>query len=282
MDGTKVRNDVIAVTDAQAAGAMVWWELSGLVETEKLRTAWAAARLPDIVPDDTAPTAALRRAVNELAEQRKLVRPLAGRDGYSLVEETAEGSSLAYAQQVVATVDSVGRLVLSPADSPLAEQIMDSYAKHLEHLVPSDVSQVLVSLAESQQALSLRGRGGFYFLPPAGLEKFRAAARVLRTVSSHVCYEIPAMRSDRAVEAILAAVEREALAEATTIEKAIDEGMGARALRGKADHVAQVERKVAIYERLLGTSLVDLQERLQTLRARLSEAAIVATTTEAK
>ena len=278
-NGTVTRSDVFAVVDGTAqAGSLTWWELSGLVDVEQLRVAWQAAGLDiAMVPKDVAPKTALKRAVETLAEQRKLVRPLAGREGYSLVEETATGETLAYQQSVVATVDDGGALKIEPADGPLAVAIQASYQRHLVNLVPSDISSLLVHFCESLDAVALRARGGFYFLPPASVDKFRLAAEVIRSVGAHVCYEIPALRTESAVQAILAAVEREASAEIEEFESILSNvEAGPRALKTKAKQCDRVASKVAGYEALLGTSLVELQERLSGLRSRLAEAAILA------
>ena len=156
--GLITNKDFIAVTDGTPqAGSLTWWELSGLVDVEQLRVAWQAAGLDiALVPKDVAPKTALKRAVETLAEQRKLVRPLAGREGYSLVEETATGETLAYQQSVVATVDDVGALKIEPADGPLAVAIQASYQRHLVNLVPSDISSLLVHFCESPVRQSLR------------------------------------------------------------------------------------------------------------------------------
>ena len=277
--GLVTNKDFLAVTDGTPqAGSLVWWELSGLVDAAALRGAWAAAGLEDgLVPEDPAPRTALRRAVETLAEQRKLVRPLAGREGFSLVEETAEGEALSYKQSVVAIVDAVGQLKVEPAEGALADSIKASYQRHLDNLVPSDISSLLVHYCESLDAVALRARGGFYFLPPASVEKFRVAAQVIRSVGAHVCYEIPALRTESAVQAILAAVEREAAAEIEEFEAILtNTETGPRALKTKAKQCDRVASKVAGYETLLGTSLVELQERLSGLRSRLAEAAILA------
>ena len=255
--GLVTNKDFLAVTDGTPqAGSLVWWELSGLVDAAALRVVWAAAGLEDeMVPEDPAPRTALRRAVETLAEQRKLVRPLAGREGYSLVEESAEGETLSYKQSVVATVDALGQLKVEPAKGALADGIKASYQRHLDNLVPSDISGLLVRFSESLDAVALRARGGFYFLPPASVEKFRVAAQVIRSVGAHVCYEIPALRTESAVQAILAAVEREAAAEIEEFEAVLtNTEAGPRALKTKARQCDQVANKVAGYETLLAPS----------------------------
>ena len=282
--GIITSKDFLAVPEGTPqAGAMIWWELSGLVDVLQLRTAWQAAGLDImLVPEDVAPKQALRRAVETLAEQRKLVRPLAGREGFSLVEETAEGEPLAYKQSVVATVDTLGQLKVEPPEGALADTIKASYQRHLDNLVPSDISGLLVRFCESLDAVALRARGGFYFLPPASVDKFRIAAQVVRSVGAHVCYEIPALRTESAVQAILAAVEREASAEIEEFESILaNVEAGPRALKTKARQCDRVACKVANYEALLGASLAELQERLSGLRSRLAEAAILAQTEDA-
>jgi hypothetical protein len=278
-----IRNeDFIAVTDATPqAGAMIFWELSGMVDAQALRKAWAAAGLDAaLVPDDPAPKTALKRAVDTLAEKRKLVRPV--QNGYSLVEESETGEKLDYKQQVTATLDSVGILKVDPAEGTLADLIRASYQSHLEQLVPSDISGLLVDLCDSLLAVALRARGGFYFLPPDSVGKFQAAVCVLRSVSSHLCYEIPALKTESAVQAILAAVEREASAEIEEFEAILtNTEAGPRALKTKVRQCSGVAEKVAAYEKLLGLSLVELQDRLSGLRSRLTEASLMASEAEA-
>jgi hypothetical protein len=285
--GLITNKDFLAVTDGTPqAGSLVWWELSGLVDAQALRTAWDAAGLDAaLVPEDPPPRTALKCAVETLAEQRKLVRPLAGREGYSLVEETAEGEALSYKQSVVATVNDLGQLKVElvsatevqSASGSLAESIKASYQRHLDNLVPSDISTLLVRFTESLDAVALRARGGFYFLPPASVDKFRLAAQVIRSVGAHVCYEIPALRTESAVQAILAAVEREAAAEIAEFELILtNTEAGPRALKTQSKKCDRVATKVASYEALLGTSLVELQERLAGLRSRLAEATLLA------
>lgn len=280
--GLITNKDFVTVTDSTPqAGAVVWWELSGMVDAEKLRGAWQAAGLDGaLVPEDPSPKTALKRAVDTLAEKRKLVRPFQG--GYSLVDEIESGERLEYSQAVNATLDSVGNLKVEPAEGKLADLICASYQAHLEQLVPADISGLLVRTCESLNAVALRARGGFYFLPPDAVGKFRAAVCVLRSVSSHLVYELPALKTESAVAAILAAVEREASAEIEEFEAILLAGaVGPRALKSKVRKCAGVADKVAEYEQLLGLSMTELQERLAGLRSRLTEASLLAAEAEA-
>lgn len=279
-DSTRQINDLVGVPDAgtSTAGAIVWWALSGAVDVDRLRQAWEAAGLdPSNVPDAPAPSVALRRAVHELSESRRLARPLEGRKGYSLVAERASGETLDYAQELTATVDDDGILSIAPWDHTLASELRAAYHRNREALTIPDISKLLIDFCDALGAVGLRERGGMYFVPNAKVNAYRAAARVLRAVSSHVCYEVPAMRSAEAVAAILDAVKREAAQAQAELEAILDAAeVGERGLRSKVRDVEALERKVAAYEDLLGESMPAIHTRLSDLRARLAEAAIVA------
>jgi len=277
---THIRHDVIGVLDGQAAGALVWWELSGDVSRDALIGAWKAAGLDDgKVPDPVSPREALKRALDDMRERHLLVRPLAGARGYSLVEERAEDQKLEYAQQLTVQVDEAGALVFEPTIHPKQAEVVRRHFEQQWILTPADISGMLLRFCEGLDSVPMRSRGGFYFLPPSGVEKFRLAAQVLRLVSSHSLYEVPAMKSAEAVTAILAAVQHEAEAEAAAMVEILDSGeAGARALRSQSKRCERTETKLARYEELLGQRLPELQARLSTLRSRLTEAALVAST----
>lgn len=277
---THIRHDVIGVLDGQAAGGLVWWELSGDLDRARLAEAWARAGLDDgQIPDPVSPREALKRAMEDMRERHLLVRPLAGVRGYSLVEERAEGEKLDYAQRLTVQVDDGGILAFEPADHAQREKVTAGYIGHQITLSPNDISGMLLRFCEGHDSVPMRARGGFYFLPPAGVERFRRAAQALRQVSGHSLYEVPAMKSEQAVEAILAAIKHEAEAEAQAMVQILDSGeAGARSLRSQSRRCERAETKLARYEELLGQKLPELQSRLSTLRSRLTEAALVAST----
>ena len=273
---TRLTNVVAVTENVPEAGIISWWTLSGVVNADALRNAWTAAGLdPKLCPDNPSPECALHRAVKELGERHKLVRPLGKSKGWSVVDELASGDNLDYVQGVSAKVDIAGRVTIEPADHPRAAEILGAYQTHLDHLATTDVSTLLTRMASAVSAVGLRDTGGIYFIPRNRLDEWRKIVGAIRSVSSHNIYEVPALASDEAVRAILDAVEREAATDATALEEALDsDSIGARALESRAQHCAEVEEKVAGYEELLGRSLAGLTTRLASLRARLAEAAL--------
>lgn len=273
--------NVIAVTDGVSeAGAIVWWRLSGKVAADKLRAAWKERGLDiDIVPDNPSPEVSLHRAVCEQQEKRRLIRPLAGVRGWAIVDEHADDKTdkLDWNQTCTVKINVVGQVAIEPSDSVLAAEIMQDFHTGLENLDPQDISGWLVRLAREVDAVGLREGGGVYFVPRSELGTWRKMVDALRAVSAHSIYEIPALRSSEAVSAILDAVQSEAEQKVKTLEEILDDNkLGARGLRSKIESCANMERKVGAYEALLGQKLEAIRERLASLQARLSEAALAA------
>lgn len=268
---------VIAVPDVKEAGAIVMWWLSGTINAERLRAEWATAGLDvALVPDNPGVEAALRRAVGEQKEKRRLVRSLARMSGWAIVDEHASESEVAYRQECTIKADAVGRVVVEPQGHPLTQEIMAAFAGHLENLKTTDVSGWLSSLVRHLGAVALRDGGGVYFIPRDKLDAWRKMVGVVRSVSSHGIYEVPALLASEAVALVLRSIEYEAQAEAEAMEQKLDKELGARALETQVVRCSDVEKKVSGYEALLGTSMEVLKQRLSTLRSRLSEAALAA------
>jgi hypothetical protein len=272
--GTSVRTDVMAVTNSEGVGAMVWWELQGGVSMADLRAAWGRNGLDcSLIPTENPTRRALRRALDELPAKAHLVRPLANKQGFSLVAESGEGEALSYQQEVTVVLQDDQTLRITGAQPTLDDMIRANYVHALATFSSIEVSSILLRLVDTLSSVTLRDRGGFYFLPPASIATFRKAAQAFKEVSGCVCYEVPAMRSDEAVAAILAAVEKEALTEGQSLEQVLsDTEASARTLSTKSKAVARIEAKVASYETLLGAKLTDVQNALAALRAKLVEA----------
>lgn len=292
-EGSTVGRGLVAVTDGgiEEAGAMTYWSLSGEVKHGQLAEAWQAAGLdPAHLPDLPTPRAALGRAVAEVRARHRLSRRVTG--GWAIVEETErEAGLLRHEQTIKVGLDLVGRPVFEAPgrgwdneSRRLMEEIRTAFERALWNLSTGDVGGWLSAQVYRLGGIALRDTGGFYFVPHHSVEEWRAIVRALRASrSAATVYEIPALRTEGAVDAILAAVEREAAAEAGAIEEALEAGdMGVRALRSREAATTKMERKLASYESMLGRALPALQARLETVRAGLATAILAAEAEEAK
>lgn len=289
---TTVRG-VVAVTDADkaTAGCIVWWRLSGTIDAEVLRTEWLAKGLDhNELPDNPGPVTALRRACRTQCKDRVLVRPLGRGEGFAIVNEAVkrEDKDTPLDHEIIAlvTVNDVGRIdVRSPRKAPteaeakaidrIRTEIRHSYDHHLETLSSKDISVWLVNLMPRLDAVSLRDKGGVYFIPSHNVPRIEAAVSALRAVSEHRVHRVPAMRSEDAVDAILDAVDAEASSEAEGMEKELAAAsLGKRGFETRIERCDDTERKVARYEELLGRKLDTLRDRLVALRANLTVAMV--------
>ena len=279
-------NGLIAVTeDISTAGAIVWWKLSGSMSADRLREEWVAAGLePARMPSTPTPQVAMRRAVAEQREARRLVRSLERGKGYAIVDETAKGNELDYEVGLRIKLDQVGRLVFETdrgwdsAVRKVQEEIRDAFTRHQNEMSSYDMSEWLVSVMARLDGVSLREAGGVYFVPAHQVAAWGTMRRAIGAASdTNKLYEVPALKSTDAIEAVLDAISDEARREADQMERELEEnGMGARAIETRIARCEGVTSKVQRYEGLLGRRLEDLQGRLEALRANLTVAMVKA------
>lgn len=268
---------IVALQDSHAsAGIIVWWELSGCVDVDDLADAWSAdlaARAPSASEEDvdlpeapTLTTALQRAAYACLPDRRHLVRPLARRGAWEVVRESVvrepDGREhLEYARVAAGWVE--GGAVQLDGDSAFCEAVRAAVSHHGMWLTASDVSSWLLAQASTLDAVGLRSRGGFYFIPRDRVDAWERFARVLRTCSAHRLYQMPAMRSEEAVEAILSSLRGEALASLKATEDWLRAGTcSTRGLNATEAQLARLRAKLAHYCELLHVQVPDLDQRL--------------------
>lgn len=263
------------------AGLVTWWTLSGSVSVARLRAAWiAAGNDPAELPELPGPQVLLRRALMQYISDRRhtLLRPLP--DGeFAVVRERVvaadDGHDVEYETLFKAWIDSDcvvtdGSGEVDDAVDILFERAKQTYESH-------ELSSWFVRRVEAAQAVGLRDRGGIYFVPETAVEGWSAFAALVSGLSQAKIYEIPAMRTQSAVAAVLDAVQREAAQAAEALAQELAAGnLGAKALQGRVGRVEALARKVASYEALLGVQLGELQQRLVELNAKAVEAILVA------
>lgn len=270
---------IIAVTEnIEEAGAVLYWSLSGGLDADKFEAAWIAGGLDaNLLPETPTPETALRRALNEQKQHRRLVRPIKG--GWAVVDETDGAQGLEYRTRLTAHLNKIGHLRIDDPDDTDAEiigaDIATAYRRHQDMLTQNDISTWLVNMARKCQAVALRDRGGIYFIPHEALEHWRAMTGTLTDVSDHTCFEIPALKTEQAVDAILDAITREAEAVAADMEKELMEGdLKQRALQTRSRKCEEVMAKLNSYEKLLGKSLSTISDRVDTIQADLAAATL--------
>lgn len=281
---------IVTDTEVKAAGAVVFWRLSGAVNLEDLTAAWTGAGFdPDMLPANPTPAVALKRAMEEIKDKNHIVRPLPN-GGLALVREyKTDVGSLDYEVVLRATVDKVGRFVASVAPAlgadsmyeALASKAKTSYGFHLETLSTTDISTWLTALMGKLQAVGLRDMGGIYFVPRFTLATWERMVACIREVSASVVSFIPAMPTSEALDAITEAITQEAANMIQAVEDDINTGnLGERALKTRQKSAEECERKITQYEGILGKRLEDIRANLTTLSERVNQAILSAEAAE--
>lgn len=274
-------SDVVAVQgfDPALAGAITYWRLAGGVDGDRLRAAWEERGLPpELLPTLPSPETALTRAVKRQEGRRNgsslLARQLPEARGWVLKHEspTETKEDLTYTTEARVWLDKLGRFQTDRPDSDIARAVEVEYPRTLREVSASDVSSWLVKLSAWVRAVSLREAGGVYFVPRGTLPTWRAAVLALRAASTHLVFEIPAMRGDECVAAVLDALTQECDAEVERLEKEITKGsaLTKRGITTREAHLDALRAKVEGYCALLGARHEELTGKLEAVRASLT------------
>lgn len=280
-------SELIAVESWEQAGAIVFWKMSGNVDLDDLREAAAAEGIDEkILPGaPSVDTVLLRSAQACITDKRQLIRPLDHRGEWVLETESVvfDGTrkKLAYVEHVRLRVAREGNEkkpvieAVEPGDLPLAEAIAGQMSLYSGLLTTTDMSNWILNVLGSEvHAIALREKGGFYFVPKDRLDVWRSYVRVVAACSGHRIYELPAMRSEAAVEAILTAVRAEAQTRLDAFESYCAGTVSTRGLNSVERALAKVIDKLAHYSDLLGIQLPDLTEKAVTAAGALAAARI--------
>lgn len=295
MTNKNTNENLVVVENVDTAGAITYWRLSGEVSLSALIDAWTTAELPSkLLPETPSDEVALRRALGAVESKRRLVRPLARRGIWAVVDELVDNQTQDLDHRTLVRVKlakdgDTSRIVVEQVNADWAtytaihDAIHNEFRRYKGVLSHQDISSWLVKLADKANAVSLRDMGGVYFVPRDKVEFWTKIAGALGELDQKV-FRIPAMSNSEAVEAVLDAITAEAQREAEALEADLlkdgDEALGARALRGRATRCDAVKAKVESYERFLNVKLDDIRAKLDGLRANLAAAALAATATE--
>ena len=265
---------IITIEDANArlAGLVTYWTCHGEVRRELLQDAFTAAGLPaDALPAMPRPATLLARAVKDLEERHRLVRHL-GDGRYAIVQEHTEEARYT----TLATIDIEGDgWAINPHDSVLYDQMAEHVARQRSVLQATDISGWLVDSAVTRQAVALRASGGVYFLPRGNLDAWRKLTTALGAAQAATVFAIPAVRSDDAVEAVLAALKDDVEA-AVAITRGDLSDVGPRALKTRRKQAEALAEKVAHYEQVLDAAQPSLRASIAQLQAEVSAAILLA------
>lgn len=162
-------------------------------------------------------------------------------------------------------------------DEKLAVRLHEAFAFYRDALSTREASAWLSRVTgRDLDGISLRDKGGIYYLPPAAVEAWSKVVLTLRACSGHKVSTIPAMTAEDTAAAVLDALQAEAddFVE-DTLGRVAELKKGAAATRQTRGR--ELLAKVSRYEALFGEGRLEaLRERLGGLDVTLSTIAVVA------
>jgi len=264
-----VQNIIAVQGHIEEAGAIVWWRLNGGLNHVDLAETWKALGLKEeLLPTIPSLESCLRRVVQ--GHQRKHYRARPTKVGWVFIEEmeAETGDDLMHRTDLKVRIEG-DVVVCDPPAHSLSVALQAETNFQRSELAAQDAGSWLVSLVRRLEAVPLRDGGGVYFIPRGNLEIWHAMVGAVRKVSAHTISEVRALKSDEAVAAITDAINRDAEQVFKTISDEIQAHMsgeaplGERAVETRQQKLRDLSTKLETYERLLGTRLGAMRDRME-------------------
>jgi hypothetical protein len=265
-------------------GAVIFWTLAEWSSRDRLQEGFAAVGLDKFVPEPRPPAPALKAALEEvLGGPRMLLRPLARRDGFTVILEDRGESANVYAQVLIARVEGNNgdvRPTFQPETDERVPAVREAYQRHLGLLHTGQPSNSLVAILDALRGTRLRPSGGLYWLPERKLGDWQRAALAAEAAAEDKPSAVHILRhrlDAAAVRAIRDAIVAEVLTEASRMHDEIASGeLGERALESRRAQLGQLREKIALYEDLLNVGLGGLYQAVDRSEQAAAAAILIA------
>ena len=262
-------------------GAVVFWSLADGTDRDRLRDGFASLDLSAFVPDERPAPSILRDALDEvLGGPRVLVRPLASRDGFAVVQEDRGTAANVYATTMVAkaTLTDPPTLRFDP-DDDRADRVREAFRVHESRVPAAQLSAALVRVVDALGGTRLRPGGAVYWVPGHKLGDWADVAGVVEQASTgrpSAVYAIRHRLDADAVRAVRDAVVAEVAGDADRIARDVGTGdLGGRALESRRKEAAALRDKVLLYEDVLSVGLAGLHAAVDAADQAAATAALL-------
>jgi hypothetical protein len=294
-------HNVIAIDDkeinARSVGRLVLWSLTGGdVSLAALVAALDAEGSKANPPPPVTAKVALHRAIDVVAKElgceamlltaKQVETDEAGkpkgyqrkRGDWAIVrapkQRTGEtGEEVAYPIVASARIEGDAISVSAGTAFEVEERLRQTFGAARAVLAPADIGHWLCDKLRALDAVPVKENGGVYFLPKGNVERWEKLVAALGKASGHKVFAIPSMRTQDAVEAILAAITAETRGECEKMaEEIATAGLGKRALETRETATGELLGRLERYEGLLGARLDDLRAAIEETRSAVTVA----------
>ena len=273
------KTNLITMEGFKGLGQMTWFECEGKMLRDDLQAAIENAALPEAlhVPQMTGHPA-LRETMGRIKsiapgyfakKEKNKVYAIARNPGDGVTKYPVEARVQIVADLTVAREARQYKLeffddLKLPAS--VRSQITDAWQARMETWTGADMGKWLIEAATLFHGVSLRRRGGFYFIPRHHVEDWATVVECVNALSvddgEYHTEVIPAAKGTKeAAGAVLRALTRE-IADfvETTREDVENEKLGKRGAQTRSDDANALLEKLEAYKALVGPGVKELQK----------------------
>tara|TARA_R110002012_G_scaffold9854_7_gene45838 strand:+ start:5488 stop:6333 length:846 start_codon:yes stop_codon:yes gene_type:complete len=268
-------------------GILTHWSLSDNSDRQILKVGFEDLGLAELIPSPKNDTQALLRALNKVfSKQDVVIKTVRGTSGYKVCGRQDLGGKTRYTEALKVTFDSSGYLQYEENEVDTSVRFeswvrfqLESEFNVQKKLVSGAVlGTVLSNAARKLGGISMRPRGGFYWIPKTSKARWKEIAGVIslafhkNTVSC-----IQTTTDSDTLDAICVALVSQVESKLGQLETSMEEGeLGKRALQTREREAQELDSLVQNYEGILGKTLTSLRDRAEEVESSASLAILEA------
>jgi len=261
-------------------GNNVFFSTGSKTNADKLKNSLAALGLEQYAPKQNSKLVATHQALKSVCGRKdRLIRPLKGEPGYAVVREEKgeDGKSLSHTVEFDALMPAGSDFpVFRNPDGEYFSPVEDGAITHrfqieCERVQASAVSKSLVQIIDYMHGISLRPRGGVYWIPQGAVAKFEKVAECFQNSCEgnlNKVYFQTTVHDDKLRDSVIMGLTESIENETRQMLEALSQpDVGKRAKKTKMDRCGKLLKRISGYEKMFQVSLQELQKHVADVEA---------------
>ena len=259
-------------------GFMTFWSLTDGTNSEVLRDALNSINKASLLPSTQDESQALRRSIaSHFPKRSYLIRELDEVCGFGVIEEDRTLEQLEY-QEVLRVIAMGDMVVAAPQEHPAIEHIKQEFLFQKKLITASALGGMLVNACRQLNGISLRPRGGLYWVPEESRESWEAICDAVESCGGNRVFELRTTTDAKTVDAVCDLLVLQVEKKLETLEEDLQEGnlQQTRAIESRRDQAQELDALLSTYEGILGRTLKELRERSEEVEEAACTALLLA------
>ena len=268
-------------------GILTHWSLTDESNRQILKDGFENLGLAELIPSPKNDTQALLRALHKTFKGQDIViKTVRGTSGYKVCGRQDTAGKTRYTESLKVTFDSSGDLQYEENEvftslrfDDASKFILEAEFHYQKKLVSgAALGTILSAAARHLGGISMRPRGGFYWIPKTSKAKWKEISEVI-SLSYHrnTVSVIQTTTDTDTLDAICVALVAQVESKLGQLETDLEEGeLGKRALKTRERAASDLDSLVQDYEKILGKTLTSLRDRVEEVESTASLAILEA------